>query len=330
MEDEVKRSGEIRQYLLGELPEQALYRLEARMMVEDDFASEIKIVEDELVDEYIAGELSDDERQKFERIFLRTPQGRQQVNFGMALRRYSSERKASISARAALKGDEHHSHITSVAALINTQSRLARISLAAAVLLLFVSGRAFLRIRSLERELDGFRSEQIELKERLNESERQLAAEQNRSSDLERELGPARERLTVLEGENAALRSPKGTGAAGPPGLEIAIVLSPGLERGDGTIKNLVITGRTNQPIVRLNLPQGSRYASYSATLKGISGSQELNPGKLKELLGAGRSRYILLSLPLTLQTGDYRLILSGETTAGPVYVATYNLRVVN
>src|SRR5215471_8400395 len=142
MSVETEQSREIRRYLLGELSEAELYRLEARMMVDDDFTSEIGIVEDELVDDYVAGNLSPDERSKFKHKFLRTPQGRQQVSFGMALRDYSAGMKPGPSGGTTLRRLEHNAHRGTVAAWIASQSRLAMISMASVVLLLFGGGWA--------------------------------------------------------------------------------------------------------------------------------------------------------------------------------------------
>lgn len=88
---------EFRQYLLGVLPEDGLRRLEERLLTDEDFYAELLASEDELVDEYLGGALSADEREKFERHFLCTPERRRKLSFGTALRRYASEHHAEAS-----------------------------------------------------------------------------------------------------------------------------------------------------------------------------------------------------------------------------------------
>lgn len=89
-----ENENELREYLLGDLTEEARRRVEQRLLTEPDFLGELIAGEEELVDEYVGDELSDDERLKFERHFLCTKERRQQLSFARALRRYVSESEA--------------------------------------------------------------------------------------------------------------------------------------------------------------------------------------------------------------------------------------------
>ena len=75
----------IRQYLLGILSDDEQEKLEERLMVEDDLFDELEISKGELVEEYRAGELSQKDRQWFERHFLASPDGRQRHAFAVAI-----------------------------------------------------------------------------------------------------------------------------------------------------------------------------------------------------------------------------------------------------
>lgn len=86
-----ENENELRQYLLGDLTEEARRRVEQRLMTEPDFLEELLAGEEELVDEYVGDELSGDERLKFEQHFLCTTERRQQLSFARALSRYVSE-----------------------------------------------------------------------------------------------------------------------------------------------------------------------------------------------------------------------------------------------
>lgn len=80
---------EIRLYLLGRLePGHRFQQVEERMLTQDDYYEELLIVEDEMIDLYLAGALSPDERESFERHFLKTPERRRKLNFARTLRRY--------------------------------------------------------------------------------------------------------------------------------------------------------------------------------------------------------------------------------------------------
>src|SRR5436305_30769 len=80
----------VRQYLLGNFSEEVRRLLEERLMTEDGSYEELLLSEEELIDDYVSGELSDAERLKFEEHFLCTPERQRQLSFAQALSRYAS------------------------------------------------------------------------------------------------------------------------------------------------------------------------------------------------------------------------------------------------
>src|SRR6266404_9355595 len=80
--------GLIRRYLLGQLAEGELEQLEEKMMADNELFSAVLLAEDEIVEEYVQGELSESDRAGFEASFLSTPEGRQQVTYAKALRKH--------------------------------------------------------------------------------------------------------------------------------------------------------------------------------------------------------------------------------------------------
>jgi len=78
----------LRQYLLGELGEGEQDSVEERFVTDRDFKELALVVEDELVEAYLSGELSAVEEVSFVRHFLSTPQQRQRVRLAGTLRRY--------------------------------------------------------------------------------------------------------------------------------------------------------------------------------------------------------------------------------------------------
>jgi anti-sigma-K factor RskA len=94
---------ELRQYLLGDLTQPAQQRVEQRLLTEDDFFEELLLGEEELIDDYVGGNLSGEDRLKFERHFLSTPERHRQLRFARAFTRYaarSNERVVSESVKA--------------------------------------------------------------------------------------------------------------------------------------------------------------------------------------------------------------------------------------
>ncbi len=80
-----------RRYLLGQLTEDEQAGAEQRLVSDDDFFEEFELVKDELVEEYLAGQLTREETQWFEANFLASPEGRKRRKFTTALNRYVRE-----------------------------------------------------------------------------------------------------------------------------------------------------------------------------------------------------------------------------------------------
>lgn len=86
-----KRNSEgedLRQYLLGNLPEARQERLEKRLLTDSLINEELQATEDELIDEYLAKKLSDQERQRFESHFSVAEERRRKIRFGKTFRSY--------------------------------------------------------------------------------------------------------------------------------------------------------------------------------------------------------------------------------------------------
>ena len=82
----------IRQYLLKQLSDADQQAFELRLLTDDALSEELEIVEDELIDEYLANELSEEERVSFEKTFLAHPERQRKLKGGRALKRYLGTR----------------------------------------------------------------------------------------------------------------------------------------------------------------------------------------------------------------------------------------------
>ena len=78
----------VRRYLLRQLSAAEQESVEYRLLSDDDFSEELEIVEDELIDEYFAGDLSQTERKQFEEAFLASPERQQKLQAAQAVTRY--------------------------------------------------------------------------------------------------------------------------------------------------------------------------------------------------------------------------------------------------
>jgi hypothetical protein len=74
-----------RAYLLARLDEDRLEEAEARLLGDEEFARDLELAETDLVDDYVAGRLSDDDRVRVEELLAERPRLRERVTFARAL-----------------------------------------------------------------------------------------------------------------------------------------------------------------------------------------------------------------------------------------------------
>lgn len=84
---------DLRLWLLGLLPEQDSRSFEERLITDSELYDELFIVEEELIDDYIAGRLSAGEREAFESYFMNSPERQEQFRIANALRVYIDDAK---------------------------------------------------------------------------------------------------------------------------------------------------------------------------------------------------------------------------------------------
>jgi len=81
----------LRNYLLGTLDDEIVRaRIEERLMVDDEFATSVGVIEEELIEEFLDGEMSPEESDKFNRFFLAPPERMRQLRLTRDLRRVSA------------------------------------------------------------------------------------------------------------------------------------------------------------------------------------------------------------------------------------------------
>ena len=72
---------QLERYLLGLLPEEDAERLDELSITDDNVAGRLRIVEDDLVDAYVSGELAGELLERFESFYLSSERRRQKVKF---------------------------------------------------------------------------------------------------------------------------------------------------------------------------------------------------------------------------------------------------------
>lgn len=97
MEQYSDNKAAIREYLLGGLDPEGQSRLEKRLLTDGEYFDELVVEEDELVEDYLDGALSEAERERFEKHFLLAPERVWKLETARLLKNYSEKEAAAVS-----------------------------------------------------------------------------------------------------------------------------------------------------------------------------------------------------------------------------------------
>lgn len=85
MRDDPSKEAVIRRYLLGDLPEDLQLEIEERAFEDQQYTLAIEEAENDLIDEYIQGGMSERERRQFESLFFNSAERRRKLKFARTL-----------------------------------------------------------------------------------------------------------------------------------------------------------------------------------------------------------------------------------------------------
>jgi hypothetical protein len=301
----------VRKYLLGQLPKRELERFEAGLLLDDQYYETLTAledeVEDELIDEYLNGELTDPEREHFERIFLKIPERAHKLKVIKALKEQAVGTPEPV---YAVKW-------TPLAAVF--QNPIVGLSMAAALLLAMLCC-LWLAIRSnrLENQLrfaqSQGQSEDAALKQQLDQ------------------MGKNNEELTAkLRASEEQLAALKERGTQTPTSTFASVILFSSRRSGSQGISTLHLTPGTTEARLTLNVEDvdPKDYKRFRAVVKKRSGAEVWRSENVRLQTRGTRAR-TTLTLPIkSLPEGEYTVDLDGETNDNQFEpVALYSFRV--
>ncbi|HVG20124.1 MAG TPA: hypothetical protein VNI02_13820 [Blastocatellia bacterium] len=318
MEPSFEDDDRIRLYLLGDFPEAEQTKLEERLMTDDEFFKQLLAVEDELIDDYVHGSLSQPERARFEANFLSTPERQKKLSFARALDLYVSRAAETIPGIAPKQ--EPVSWWSSLLSFFRSGSPFLGLAFTAAALLL-AAGGAYLLYRVSQA---GQAPQQIRVEEKGPETSESPSAPAPRDKVAEdRAPGPSppdRQQPTPAD------RRPDSTP---PVALRLAAIILPGNVRSGGQLSRVV--PKPGEKAVRVELGLGEdNYPGYVAEIRNVDRDGSLPPqGPLKAMKGSS-GKAVFLRIPLDrYPPGDYIVTLKGRAPDGKLETAgTYSFRV--
>ena len=308
----------MRCYLLGDLPEPEATSLEQEFFADDEKFEQMWEIENSLVDGYVRGRLSTEDRERFERNYLASPVHRQRVAVARSL-----TKQADLSRTAAALEPEA-SFQARLLAMLGLSPANWRFALTAATLLLAaVSLWLFLDRARLHDELAQFKAENETQQSREQAMADQIAAARSESEKLESEIERLRAERDALA-QRAA--QPDQT-----PRLRIfSFLLSPMLIRSGGDPQTLTIPPGTD--VLRLQMRADRDDARrFQVSVSTVEGIQVWKEQRIKPHSDGAGNAIITIQIPADkLAPDDYILTLSATGPTGePEEINRYFFRMI-
>jgi anti-sigma factor RsiW len=288
------------QYLLGDLPEKELSRVEDHYFDDDAFFEEMAIVEEELIDDYVRGHLAGRDREKFENSFLVSPARRERVEFSRTLMK-------SLSVEQPAARPSRRESVSWFQSLFVNRNRAFQFACAALALLL-AAGATWLAIENarLRNDIARLHTESAAFEEREKELAEQAAKERERGDGLKARAESEQNERQQLE-QQLARSQPQ----------PVAILeLASNATRSGGSTKSFNIP--SGAKIVELKLyTEPSDYKIYRVMLQTADGEKVWSKDGLKART-TSTGKVVIARLPADLLSSrDYILTLGGAAAGG-------------
>ena len=305
--------------MLGVLPEAERAELADRYFHDEELFDQLLEVENELLDQYVRGQLSADDQRSFRAYLSILPGSESKLATAFALMEATADRKAATASLAAIGPTPINERVTARTAH-NLLWKVFRSSISgdrtlryatAAMLLVMVAALAYLSVteRRLRREVERLQVErgtieqaQVGLAAKAQAAEQQQATQRDLIQGLEKELAQAKQ---LQEHQS-------GTGG----GVLATLFLTPPLRSG-GTPDSLVLLPATKTVLLAVPVDNKEQSRSYRAVLQTTAGGVILKSGGLHPHKSP-RGASIALRLPVSVLKGDhFKLTIIGMPTEG-------------
>jgi hypothetical protein len=311
-------------YLLNELPDEDQARFEEAYLADGGLFEQVRAVEEELIEDYVKGNLSGPENLLFERHYLASEQRRARIENARHLVQVCSLELPAETATGDGVGSKFSSIYSSIRSSTGlfAKPRLA-LGFGAAAALLIILGlglvNEMLRLRDRLAITGG---ERAALEQRVKEAEQQLAHERDqldeerkRSIALREELGDVSGRLDRLEQDLARSQTPKNR--------IVFLALAPGV-RDINKPARAVISDETRFVELRVNLERQEKLHPYRVVVKTVDEGREIWGREGIKLQQSISEQYFVVRVPAdrfrAVDGQDFMLILSAPTAGGKDY----------
>jgi hypothetical protein len=261
-------------YLLNELPEADQESFEEAYLRDQGLFEQLRSHEEDLIEDYVKGDLSRRERRLFKRRYLMSERRRARVEAARQLVEVCSLLASSQASANDTIGAKWYSASQRLWMLMTKHFALWS-GVAAAILLLLGSGLV-IELSRLHRQFAIVNEERKVFEQRAEEAERQLTYERGRFVEehghnivLREELRNVNKRLSRLSEELKKSQAPKDN--------IVFLTLTPGI-RSLGKLDRAIISARTRFIELRVNLErrETANPLSYRMVVKVVDGDSEI------------------------------------------------------
>ena len=299
----------LRRYLLGELSDEEQSREEERFLTDKDYFERLLLVEDDLMDEYVSGALSQVDREKVGRRFLLSPKRQERVSLAGNLQRYAR-------GSPALPGHEQDQDEDFIPILSWHRKRVyALLILCSSLVVIIAAAILFREMASLKNRIETLNREQQSAERRAGELSQGLAEQLNRSESLQQKFEQEQNRRIQLDQELSDLKQSLSAASRTDSSRFISLSLIP-VRLRDGGQPSIVDIPRSIQ-VLRLELSlESDAHTKYRAIVQTVEGVRIFSRSALR-LRRSKDDRQVELPIPASLLgPDDYIVLLSPAATS--------------
>jgi hypothetical protein len=295
-------------YLLGDLPESEATVVEEELFSDDERFERMWEIENRLVDGYVRGRLSSEDRRRFESHYLASPVHRQRLAVAQHLLGKADGLRAETAAAAPKASRRARLFEKLGISSVQWQFALAGAMLVFAATSLWL----FLDQTRVRKEIAQIRAENEALRSREQMLDDRIADAQGQNEQLAAEL----ERLRSEQNAIAKQSAQQPPGQASRPKI-FSFLLSPMLVRSGGKPQAFTIPLLTDLVHLQMRSLQ-SDARRFQVNVSTVEGRQVWKEQAIKPRIDDSNNAIIIAQIPAgKLATGDYILTLSAVNSRG-------------
>ena len=320
------------EYLLGGLPEPDREEVDDLAVTDDELALRLQVIENDLVDAYVRGELTGAQLEQFQAHYLASPRRREKVALARGLQKSLDPLALAVEQTRPPRVIGEPAQKQRVPKGILRRYLLAppaawQWGLAAALLILIAAG-VWLAAenRRLRNQIDQTQAQRQELRQREQELQAQIAEQRASVSEKEKELASLRGEIARLEAQAIDAGQPPSQAPAAAPNI-VAFALAPQM-RGGGQMATFALPADADYVKIQAEL-EPNDFALYRAELKAQPNRESVWRGSKLRARADGKTIAITLRSAL-LKAQSYSLEIYGVSPTGASeLISSYPFRVV-